>query len=129
MVCTNAGITIPELFENCAFDVAVTGNPAWAEIAAAIDPTVAGLTVSPQFARIRGVDDVVPLTLLLRGASLADVRWEASRGSVVGSGLEVEFHPPVDGEFGEVYTVTAFLESNPGVRKDILVIFHWCCAS
>lgn len=129
VVCTNAGITITELFENCAFDVAVTGNPAWAEIAAAIDPTVAGLTVSPQFARIRGVDDVVPLTLLLRGASPTDVRWEASRGSIIGSGLEVEFHPPVDGEFGEVYTVTAFLESNPDVRKDILVLFHWCCAS
>lgn len=72
--------------------------------------------------RITKRHQVTPQTAIVRGANVADLRWEASAGAIFGVGPEVEFYPPVDIKNGGRYTVTAYLSTDPPVRVELMLL-------
>jgi hypothetical protein len=110
--CRAEGITDSFFLRACALDILVTGNPAWAENAAAASVGLAlftpSITINPPAVTLVKSEGF-SFEAIVRG-STSDVVWESSAGSIISNGKMFTFNPPVGG--GE-YILTAKLANDP----------------
>jgi hypothetical protein len=93
--CQAAGVVDANAFNSCVIDVALTGNPGWADIAKGLDPGSKHIRVSPLRTTVVA-GEKVQLSVDVSGVSATqNVIWNANGGSIVGSGALVEFVAPL----------------------------------
>lgn len=111
-ICRAQGVVTAEVLSRCMLDVANTGVDTFAEIAAAMDPQVPGITLSPSGVYLNASAPVA-IDAFVRGApSGSQIVWTADEGSLSGTGNSIVFTPP--NEEG-VYEVYAYLPAMPEV--------------
>jgi Regulator of chromosome condensation (RCC1) repeat/von Willebrand factor type D domain len=92
--CRAAGVVDANAFNSCVIDVALTGNPGWANIAKGLDPGSKHIRVSPLTTTVV-TGEKVQLSVDISGAlATQNIIWNTNGGSIVGSGALVEFVAP-----------------------------------
>jgi alpha-tubulin suppressor-like RCC1 family protein len=81
--CRAAGVVHPEVFKACVIDVALTGNPGWANVAKEVDPGSKRLNISPLRATVIAGESMDFSADLTGQFTSRDVLWSSSGGSVV----------------------------------------------
>jgi hypothetical protein len=117
--CRAAGVIHPASIDGCAFDLLITGNNAWAAIAAQFDPAIPRLSVSPALSYVTAGERLT-LTAGVDGLTNRNVRWSATGGSVTTAGPNAATYtaPATPGE----YTVTASSAQNAAVVSSARVV-------
>lgn len=118
-ICRAQGVATAEVLSRCMMDVANTGIDSFAQIAAAMDPQVPGITLSPSGVYLTA-SDAVAIDAFVRGLPTGtQLEWTADEGSISGTGSTIFFTPPAE---EGTYEVTAYLPTMPEVSATARVV-------
>jgi von Willebrand factor type D domain len=113
-ICLERGILDTELFRLCVFDVAISGDPKFADYALGLDPNVLRVLVNPQFSFVPlgQANRNVNLGAIVTGTQNRTVTWTTTGGSLQSNNnLTTVTVPDIEG----TYTVTATLNENQSI--------------
>jgi PKD repeat protein len=116
--CHVEGVVTTEVLSRCILDIAITDDIGFARFAAAVDPQVPGVAISPRALYFSSVTSR-ELTAFVKGVENDTVIWSTTGGIVNGSGQTVSYTPPA--EHG-TYTITATLAADPSISDTVRVV-------
>lgn len=113
-ICLERGVLDPELFKLCVFDVAVSGDPKFADYALGLDPNVLRVLVNPRFAFVPlgQADRTLKLGAVVTGTENRAVTWATTGGTLQTTGNITTLTAP---DTQGTYTVTASLTENSSI--------------
>jgi hypothetical protein len=113
-ICLERGVLDPELFKLCVFDVAVSGDPKFADYALGLDPNVLRVLVNPRFAFVPlgQADRTLKLGAVVTGTENRAVTWTTTGGTLQTTGNITTLTAP---DTQGTYTVTASLTENSSI--------------
>lgn len=117
--CLARGVVTPEMLASCIVDVALTGDPSWAEVALGLDPNIPRLIMNPALTFVpKGGQQ--RLGTIIAGLANREVSWTVSRGSFVKqTENSILFTAP---NTAGSYTVTATSVADPSLSDSTTVV-------
>lgn len=117
--CEAQGVRSAAMLSRCILDIVNTGDNSFAEVAAAADPRVPSISVSPEAIYLSS-SETRTLTAFVNGLEAdPSIIWETNGGRIEGTGMSVEYVPP---ETSGTYTVTATLASDPNLSSSVSIV-------
>ena len=117
-ICTELGIVDQNVLRSCIFDVALTGDEGWATVAAGVDPSILGVSVTPQLSYVV-TGGSRQFGAVVSGTSNREIVWSATGGTITPDTPNImTFTAPLaPGE----YTITARLAEEGTIEQTVTV--------
>jgi pimeloyl-ACP methyl ester carboxylesterase len=124
--CRAAGVVHPQVLDACAFDLVVTGDNSWANVAVKFDPSIPSVTVAPALTYLIP-GETRQFTAAVNGTTNQAVTWTASGGSIViNTASSMTYMAP---SAPGTYAITARSVQNSNVVATATVSVSLGCAS
>lgn len=118
-ICTELGIVDQNVLRSCIFDVALTGDEGWATVAAGVDPSILGVSVTPQLSYVV-TGGSRQFGAVVSGTSNREIVWSATGGTITPDTPNImTFTAPLA---PGAYTVTARLAEDGTIEQAVTVI-------